>query len=158
MPGSLLAEDVVPRLRGRLGRSWLAPAGTSLLVSILLRPRVDPARLPEFSVIAGRACADAIAEVTGLRPEVKFPNDVLLGGRKVAGILAETSEGRVVLGVGVNVTQQPGELPPDARTPTTSLAIETGRAIDRAELLVALLEHLERRYEEWLGRNRAIND
>jgi BirA family transcriptional regulator, biotin operon repressor / biotin---[acetyl-CoA-carboxylase] ligase len=189
MPGSLLAEDVVPRLRGRLGhpyrfvescpstqrllgdddpegavvvadvqtegrgrlgRRWLAPAGTSLLVSILLRPRVDPARLPELTVVAGRACAAAVAEVTRLEPEVKFPNDVLLGGRKVAGILAEASEGRVVLGVGVNVAQEPGDLPPDARTPATSLAIETGRTVDRAELLVSLLEHLERRYDEWL--------
>jgi BirA family biotin operon repressor/biotin-[acetyl-CoA-carboxylase] ligase len=189
MPWSLLAEDVVPRLRGRLGhpyrfvescpstqrlladddpegavvvadvqtegrgrlgRRWLAPAGTSLLVSILLRPQVDPAHLPELSLVAGRACAEAIGDVTGLEPEVKFPNDVLLGGRKVAGLLAEASEGRVVLGVGVNVAQTPGELPADARTPATSLAIETGRAVDRAELLVALLERLEQRYDEWL--------
>src|ERR671936_2318660 len=185
MPGSLLAEDVVPRLRGRLGRSyrfvescrstqrllgdddpegaiavadeqtegggrlgrrWLAPAGTSLLVSILLRPEVDPARLPELSLVAGRACAEAIADVAGLEPEVKFPNDVLLGGRKVAGILAEASEGRVVLGVGVNVTQSPGQLPPDAHPPATSLLVETGRVVDRAELLATLLARLERRY------------
>jgi len=190
MLGSLLAEDVVPRLRGRLGhpyrfvesctstqrllgdddpegavavadaqtegrgrlgRRWLAPPGTSLLVSILLRPQVDPARLPELSLVAGRACAEAIASVTGLEPDVKFPNDVLLGGRKVAGILAQASEGRVVLGVGVNVMQQPGELPAGARTPATSLAIETGCEIDRGELLVALLEHLEKRYDEWLA-------
>ena len=190
MPSSLRPEDVVPRLRGRLGRTyrlvescpstqrllkdddpegavavadeqtegrgrlgrrWLAPAGTSLLVSILLRPEVEPARLPELSLVAGRACADAIAAVTGLEPEVKFPNDVLLSGRKVAGILAEASEGRVVLGIGVNVAQRPGELPPDARTPATSLAIGAGRTVDRAELLVALLERLERRYDEWLA-------
>jgi BirA family transcriptional regulator, biotin operon repressor / biotin---[acetyl-CoA-carboxylase] ligase len=88
--------------------------------------------------------------VAGLEPEVKFPNDVLVGGRKVAGVLAEASEGRVVLGVGVNVAQGPGDLPPDARTPATSLAIETGRTVDRAELLVALLDRLERRYDEWL--------
>jgi BirA family biotin operon repressor/biotin-[acetyl-CoA-carboxylase] ligase len=148
--GAVAVADAQTEGRGRLGRRWLAPAGTSLLVSILLRPVVEPARLPELSVVAGRACAEAIAEVAGLEPEVKFPNDVLLGGRKVAGILAEASEGRVVLGVGVNVTQGPGDLPANARTQPTSLAIETGRAVDRAELLVALLEHLERRYDEWL--------
>jgi BirA family transcriptional regulator, biotin operon repressor / biotin---[acetyl-CoA-carboxylase] ligase len=148
--GAVAVADVQTEGRGRLGRRWLAPAGTSLLVSILLRPRVDPARLPELSLVAGRACAEAIAEVTGLRPEVKFPNDVLLGGRKVAGILADASEGRVVLGVGVNVAQEPGDLPAGARTPATSLAIEAGRAVDRAELLVALLAHLERSYDEWL--------
>ena len=148
--GAVAVADVQTEGRGRLGRRWLAPAGTSLLVSILLRPRVDPARLPELTVVAGRACAEAIAEVTGLEPEVKFPNDVLVGGRKVAGILAEASEGRVVLGVGVNVTQAPGDLPPDARTPATSLAIEAGRTVDRAELLVALLDRLGRLYDEWL--------
>jgi BirA family biotin operon repressor/biotin-[acetyl-CoA-carboxylase] ligase len=147
--GAVVVAEEQTEGRGRLGRQWLAPTGTSLLVSILLRPEVEPARLPELSLVAGRACAEAIADVAGLEPEVKFPNDVLLGGRKVAGILAEASEGRVVLGVGVNVTQRPGELPPDARTPATSLAIETGRAIDRGELLLALLERLERRYDEW---------
>jgi BirA family biotin operon repressor/biotin-[acetyl-CoA-carboxylase] ligase len=156
--GAVVVADEQTEGRGRLGRTWLAPAGTSLLCSILLRPDVEPARLPELSVVAGRACADAIREVAAVEPDVKFPNDVLVRGRKVAGILAEASEGRVVLGVGVNVTQEPGQLPPDARTPATSLLLETGRAVDRAELLVALLEHLERRYEEWLGRNRAIND
>jgi BirA family transcriptional regulator, biotin operon repressor / biotin---[acetyl-CoA-carboxylase] ligase len=136
--------------RGRLGRQWLAPAGTSLLVSVLLRPDVEPARLPELSLVAGRACAEAIAEVAGLETEVKFPNDVLVRGRKVAGILAEASEGRVVLGIGVNVSQDAGELPAEPRTPATSLLLETGREVDRAELLVALLERLERRYDKWL--------
>jgi BirA family biotin operon repressor/biotin-[acetyl-CoA-carboxylase] ligase len=149
--GAVAVADEQTEGRGRLGRQWLAPAGTSLLVSVLLRPDVVPARLPELSLVAGRACAEAIAETAGLETEVKFPNDVLVGGRKVAGILAEASEGRVVLGVGVNVSQAAGELPPDARTPATSLLLETGREIDRAELLVALLDRLERRYDEWLG-------
>ena len=137
--------------RGRLGRSWHAPARTSVLASVLLRPPVEPARLPELSLVAGRACAEAIAETAGLETEVKFPNDVLVGGRKVAGILAEARDGRVVLGIGVNVSQAAGELPGESRTPATSLLLETGREIDRAELLVALLDHLERRYDEWLG-------
>src|SRR5207247_102995 len=145
--GAVAAADEQTEGRGRLGRQWLAPAGTSLLFSVLLRPRVDPARLPELSLVAGRACAEAIAEVAGLETKVKFPNDVLVQGRKVAGILAEAAEGRVVLGIGVNVLQKPGQLPADARTPSTSLLLETGREIDRADLLVALLDHLERRYD-----------
>ena len=148
--GAVAVADEQTEGRGRLGRQWLAPAGTSLLVSVLLRPTVEPARLPELSLVAGRACAEAIAEVAGLETEVKFPNDVLVRGRKVAGILAEASEGRVVLGVGVNVGQEAGQLPSDARTPATSLRLETGREVDRADLLVALLDHLERRYDEWL--------
>jgi BirA family transcriptional regulator, biotin operon repressor / biotin---[acetyl-CoA-carboxylase] ligase len=149
--GAVAVADEQTEGRGRLGREWHAPAGTSLLVSVLLRPDVEPARLPELSLVAGRACAEAIAEAAGVETDVKFPNDVLVQGRKVAGILAEASEGRVVLGVGVNVSQEAGELPADARTPATSLLLETGREIDRAELLVALLARLERRYDEWLG-------
>jgi BirA family transcriptional regulator, biotin operon repressor / biotin---[acetyl-CoA-carboxylase] ligase len=155
--GAVVAADEQTEGRGRLGRSWIAPPGTSLLCSILLRPDVEPARLPELSLVGGRACAEAIAEVAGLDPEVKFPNDVLLRGRKVAGIVAEASEGRVVLGIGVNVAQEPGQLPAAARTPATSLLVETGREIDRGELLVALLERLEGRYEEWLGHNRPVD-
>ena len=86
--------------RGRLGRSWQAPAGTSVLVSVLLLPDVEPAKLPELSLVAGNAVAEAIVEVTGIEPTIKFPNDVLIGGRKVAGILAESSDGRVVLNYG----------------------------------------------------------
>ena len=149
--GAVAATDEQTEGRGRLGRTWQAPSGTSLLFSIVLLPQVPPERLPELSLIAGRAVADAIAAETGLVPALKHPNDVLLAGRKVAGVLAEASEGRVVLGVGVNVTQKPGQLPADVRTPPTSLLIETGRAIGRADLLLALLERLERLYDEWLA-------
>jgi BirA family transcriptional regulator, biotin operon repressor / biotin---[acetyl-CoA-carboxylase] ligase len=137
--------------RGRLGRRWYAPAGTSLLCSIQLRPNVPEKRLPELTGVAARACAGAIAAVTGLEPEVKFPNDLLLGGRKVAGVLAEAREGRVVLGVGVNVNVPERELPSDVDRPATSLLVESGREVDRAGLLVELLERLERRYDEWLN-------
>jgi BirA family biotin operon repressor/biotin-[acetyl-CoA-carboxylase] ligase len=89
--------------------------------------------------------------MTGLEPEVKFPNDVLIGGRKVAGILAEAREGRVVLGVGINVNLAEHDLPTEVDLPATSLLVETGRELDRAALLVDLLVRLERRYDLWLG-------
>jgi BirA family biotin operon repressor/biotin-[acetyl-CoA-carboxylase] ligase len=135
--------------RGRLGRSWHAPAGTSVLVSVLLLPRVDSARLPELALVAGGAVAEAIAEVTGIEPIIEFPNDVLVGGRKVAGILAESSEGRVVLGIGVNANQTSEQLPENARTEPTSLRLELGQPVDRARLLVAILAQLERAYDAW---------
>src|SRR6185437_9959123 len=91
--------------RGRLGRRWEAAPGTSILCSLVLRPRVELARWPELSLVAGEAVREAIAARTGLEPTLKFPNDVLVGGRKVCGILAEASDGRVVLGIGVNVNQ-----------------------------------------------------
>jgi BirA family biotin operon repressor/biotin-[acetyl-CoA-carboxylase] ligase len=137
--------------RGRLGRRWLAPAGTSLLCSVQLRPEIPGERLPELTGVAARACAEAIEALTGLVTELKFPNDVLLGGRKVAGVLAEAREGRIVLGIGVNVNVPAEQLPEDVDRPATSLLAETGHELDRAELLAELLDRLERRYDKWLS-------
>src|ERR1051326_3862542 len=128
--GAVVAADEQTEGRGRLGRTWQAPAGTSLLFSIALAPPVPAARLPELSLVAGAPAAGAIESETGLRPAVKHPNDVLVGGRKVAGILAEANDGRVVLGIGVNVAQTREQLPEDVEA--TSLALE-GKTVDRAE-------------------------
>jgi BirA family biotin operon repressor/biotin-[acetyl-CoA-carboxylase] ligase len=137
--------------RGRLGRPWIAPPRKSVLVSVNLRPNIAPPRLPELSLVAGAAVADAVAEKTGLRPDVEFPNDVLIAGRKVAGILAEARDGRVVLGIGINVNVPPDELPAEVDKPATSLEIETGSRVERAALLAAVLAHLERRYDAWVS-------
>jgi BirA family transcriptional regulator, biotin operon repressor / biotin---[acetyl-CoA-carboxylase] ligase len=152
--GTLVVANVQTAGRGRLGRRWLAPAGTSLLCSLQLRPSVPDKRLPELTSVAARACAEAIATVTGLEPELKFPNDLLLGARKVAGILAEAREGRVVLGIGINVNVPEAELPRELDRPATSLLAESGREVDRTELLVELLERLERRYDAWAETTR----
>jgi BirA family biotin operon repressor/biotin-[acetyl-CoA-carboxylase] ligase len=152
--GALVVAEEQTAGRGRLGRRWFAPAGTSLLCSLQLRPPVAAERLPELTGVAARACAEAIAAVAGLDPELKFPNDVLAGGRKLAGVLAEAREERVVLGLGVNVNVAPEELPQDVDRPATSLLAVTGRVHDRAELLVELLELLERRYGAWLSGAR----
>ena len=136
--------------RGRLGRSWQSPPGVSLLFSLLLEPPVATAQLPQLTLVAGQACAEAIAHVTGLVPEIKLPNDVLIGGRKAAGILAEAREGRVVLGIGVNVNVPAANLPQDVDTPATSLLVETGSEVDRVELLVELLDRLEHAYDGWV--------
>ena len=152
--GAVAAANEQTAGRGRLGRDWVAPPGSSVLASVALRPNVATAKLAELSLVAGRACAHALAEVAEVVPEVKWPNDVLIGGRKVAGILAEAREGRVVLGVGINVLQSEDELPERAQHPATSLLLETGRRIPRAELLAALLDHLEREHDAWVGGYR----
>jgi BirA family biotin operon repressor/biotin-[acetyl-CoA-carboxylase] ligase len=118
--------------RGRLGRVWLDEPGTGLTFSVVLLPAPPVADWPELTLVAANAVADAI----GGAATIKEPNDVLLGGRKVAGILAEAAE-RVVLGIGVNVGSAPW---PGAA------AVET----DRLELLVEILERLELGYERWL--------
>ena len=148
--GAVAVAEEQTEGRGRLGRTWHAPARTSVLVSVLLRPEIEPSRLPELSLVAGGAVAEAIADVTGIDPAIKFPNDVLVGGRKVAGILAESSEGRVVLGVGVNANQTADELPGDVQTQPTSLRVELGEPVDRAALLAAILLRLERAYDRWV--------
>lgn len=143
--GAVVATGHQTAGRGRLGRTWTDAPGTSLLFSLLLTPDVPPERLPELTVLAAEAVAEAIGG------EVKSPNDVLVSGRKVAGLLGEASEGRVVLGIGVNANQTPDELPPETRLPATSIRIERGELTDRAELLAAILETLERRYDTWLS-------
>jgi BirA family biotin operon repressor/biotin-[acetyl-CoA-carboxylase] ligase len=148
--GAVAVAEEQSEGRGRLGRSWHAPAGTGVLVSVLLRPDVDPPRLPELSLVTGGAVAQAIAEVTGLEPAIRFPNDVLLRGKKVAGILAESSDGRVVLGIGVNANQTEDQLPSHAQTAPTSLRLELGEPVDRSALLAAILRQVERAYDAWV--------
>jgi BirA family biotin operon repressor/biotin-[acetyl-CoA-carboxylase] ligase len=148
--GAVAVAEEQTHGRGRLGRSWHAPARTSVLVSVLLWPTVEPARLPELSLVAGSAVAEAIAEVTGIEPAIRLPNDVLVNGRKVAGILAESGDGRVVLGIGVNANQTQEQLPAEAQTEPTSLRVELGVSVDRARLLAAILARLEHAYDRWL--------
>ena len=148
--GAVAAADEQTEGRGRLGRSWHAPPRSSVLFSIVLAPDVPAERLPELSPITGNAVAEAIEAESGLTATVKHPNDVLIGGRKVAGVLAEARDGRVVLGVGINVNQRSDELPTEAEPEATSLALE-GADVDRAKLLATVLERLERRYDAWVS-------
>ena len=143
--GALVVADQQTAGRGRLGRSWEAPPGTALLCSLLLKP--PPERHPpELSLVAGVAVADALELTVGLAIQLKWPNDVMLRRRKVAGCLAEAHDGAVVLGIGVNVNQTRGELPDGAG----SLRTLTGQEWDREELLATLLRALELRYGAWL--------
>jgi BirA family biotin operon repressor/biotin-[acetyl-CoA-carboxylase] ligase len=153
--GAVAVAEEQTEGRGRLGRSWHAPPRSSVLVSIVLEPAVPSARLPELSLVAGDAVAAAVAVETGLTPTIKHPNDVLVGGGKIAGILAESSDGRVILGIGVNANQTADELPRGTPTPATSLRVESGGEVDRARLLAAILVELEREYDAWITRVEA---
>ena len=133
--------------RGRLGRTWDAPARSSLTFSVLLRPAaVAAANRGWIPLLAGLAVADVLRRVAEVDAHLKWPNDVLVGERKVAGILAEMSNDAVVVGIGVNVSVRPEELP----VPTaTSLAIEDAATTDRDPILRAVLRELARRYVSW---------
>ena len=153
--GAVAVTDHQTEGRGRRGGRWEDVPGTSLLLSLVLRPAAEADRLPELTLVAAESCSDAIQAVTGLHPQLKDPNDVLVGGRKIAGVLGEASEGRVVVGIGVNVNQEAGELPDATRLPATSLRIELGTPVPRPPLLAELLARLEERYDDWLSGARA---
>ena len=136
--------------RGRLGRRWLAPAGKAVLCSIVLKPP-GGMRAAELSLVGGMAAADAVERALGLSAQIKWPNDVMVNRRKVAGVLAEARDGAVVLGIGVNVNQTRDELPSDAPTPPASLFTIDGVRRERAPLLATLLPRLELQYDRWIG-------
>lgn len=152
--GATVAADQQTAGRGRLGRSWVAPAGKAILCSVLLRPAPPTAIWPELSIVAGKAVAAALRAETGLDATVSFPNDVLIGGRKLVGVLPEATSGRVVLGIGVNVNQTAAELPPGTPKPATSLCLELGRELARAPLLATILAELESSYDAWTATHR----
>jgi BirA family biotin operon repressor/biotin-[acetyl-CoA-carboxylase] ligase len=135
--------------RGRSGRCWDDAPSTGLLLSVLLRPPAG-APLPQLSLVTGLAVATAVERESGLPTMVKWPNDVLVDGRKVAGILLEASGSVVVCGIGINVNQEERDLPSGTRLPSTSLRIATARTFDRGALLATVLAELERRYDAWL--------
>jgi len=146
--GAVAVCDEQTAGRGRQGRTWASPAGTAILFSILLRPPPDRV-VSELSLVAGTAVAEAIEAAVGLAVQVKWPNDVMLNRRKVAGILAEASDGRVVVGIGVNVNQERSELPEGTKVPAASLRTTDGMKHERAPLLASIVAHLEQNYDAW---------
>lgn len=150
--------------RGRLGRKWISPARKGLWFSLLLRPKLRPQAVTQLTIASVTALVRAIHSQTGLTAEIKWPNDVLVRGRKVAGVLtemqAETDAVKyVTLGVGVNVNLVAGEFPSDLRRVATSLRAETDETLDRAELAVAILRELDRDYARiCAGQFEAVAD
>jgi BirA family biotin operon repressor/biotin-[acetyl-CoA-carboxylase] ligase len=146
--GAVLVAEHQEAGRGRLDRTWTSPPRAGLTVSVLLRPDVPAARRAWLSPLAGVALAESVSEVAGVRTSLKWPND-LLGpdGTKLAGILAEAGAGAVVLGVGLNVSTRPDELPATG----TSLELVRGGPVDRGALLLGFLRAFERRYGAWVG-------
>ncbi len=149
--GVVVFAESQTRGRGRLGRKWLSPGQKGLWFSVLLRPDLRPQEATQLTVAAATALVRAIALQTGLKPEIKWPNDILIRNRKVAGILTEMSAEldhvkHVILGIGVDVNLNPGEFPPELRKLATSLKIETGGTTSRSELAAAILRELENDY------------
>ena len=156
--GAVLAAEEQNAGRGRLGRTWVSPPRAALTFSVLLRPAAVPrARLGWLPLLAGVAVAAAVRDVAGVNAEVKWPNDVLAGPAKLAGILAEAAGDAVVVGIGVNVSTGPDDLPPPGpgALPATSLRLSGSADLDRERLLAEILAGLERRYRTW---SRVLGD
>ena len=145
--GTLVLAERQTQGRGRLGRRWFAPPGSSLLMSLVLRPDLPPQAAQRTTMICSLAAVEAIAVVTGLVAQVKWPNDIVLKGRKLGGLLTELGlRGRrldyAVVGMGLNVNLALSALP-ETMTPATSLLVEAGRPLPRVELLLVLLRRIE---------------
>ncbi|MGH7265447.1 MAG: biotin--[acetyl-CoA-carboxylase] ligase, partial [Candidatus Rokuibacteriota bacterium] len=154
--GTILLADHQTAGRGQRGRGWTAPAGGALLFSCVLRPGLAPGRWPQLTLEAAEAVAEAVEATTGLRPAVKWPNDVLVGDRKLAGVLADgvvgpgPSASWVVLGIGVNVSQEADEWPAELSGRAVSLG-GLGHPVSRPALLTAVLDRLALRYDALLA-------
>lgn len=153
--GTLVTAEEQTDGRGRRGRSWQAKSGSSLLFSILLRPGLQPDTAPQITLLMAMAVTKAIRETCGLDALIKWPNDVVAGGRKVCGILTEmdVSAGaiqHVIVGTGVNVNQT--KIPEELTQSATSLFLELGKEVSKDELLAAILTAFENYYERFLQK------
>jgi BirA family biotin operon repressor/biotin-[acetyl-CoA-carboxylase] ligase len=146
--GMVVFAESQTRGRGRLGRRWSSPSRKGLWFSVLLRPAIRPQRTTQLTVGTAVALVSAILNVTGIQSEIKWPNDILIRGKKVAGILTELSAEldsvkHVILGIGVDVNVKASEFPAELRTIATSLSIELGKMVNRAELAADILHELD---------------
>jgi len=153
--GVVLAAEEQTAGRGRMGRSWTSPRYAALTFSLLIRPDVPPARRGWLPLLTGVAVAAAVTTVTGVPARLKWPNDVLAGEAKLAGILAEAAGDAIVVGIGLNVSTEPAELsrlpagPGPGALPATSLRAAGATALNREQLLLAILTGFERWYQAW---------
>lgn len=151
--GTLFVADMQAAGKGRRGRVWVSPAGSSIYMTILLHPDVLPTKAPQLTLVMAMAVAEGIRKVTGLETKIKWPNDIIVNGRKVCGILTEMSTeidyiNYVVIGDGINVNQE--TFPEEIRDTATSLKIETGSSVRRSVLIATIMECFEQFYEVFM--------
>lgn len=153
--GTIVLAEIQTGGRGRLGRMWVSPFGKGIWMSLILRPPIAPPAAPHLTLAAAVAVARAVREVTGLPAGIKWPNDLLVNGRKVCGILTEMKAEvdavhYIVVGIGINVNLRAEDLPPDVRELATSLMMELGAAVPRVRLAREVLSRLSELYSLYL--------
>ncbi|HWO95496.1 MAG TPA: biotin--[acetyl-CoA-carboxylase] ligase [Bacillus sp. (in: firmicutes)] len=153
--GTVVVAEEQTAGRGRLDRSWYSPKHTGVWMSIILRPSLPPQRAPQLTLMAAVAVVQAIQEVTTISPDIKWPNDILINGKKAVGILTEMQADSdrihsVIIGLGINVNQQKEHFAPAIQDIATSLKLESGKDINRALLMQTIFLKLEQLYDEYL--------
>ena len=151
--GTLVVSDRQDGGKGRRGRSWASPSGVGIWMSLILRPEIAPSSASMLTLAAALAVREGIQEETGLSPLIKWPNDLVLNGKKICGILTEMSTELmeiqyVITGIGINVNQR--EFPSEIRDTATSLSLEAGRCSRRRSLIAAILKAFEKDYTAFL--------
>lgn len=151
--GTLIVANHQEAGRGRRGRSWESPAGTTISMSLLLKPDINPNNASMITLVSALAVSKAITQLTGVAAGIKWPNDIVMNGKKVCGILTEMSAqfdyvNHIVVGIGINVNTE--SFPEEIWDVATSLRIETGKMVCRAELIEAIWENFEEVYEIYL--------
>lgn len=154
--GTVVIADRQSAGRGRLGRRWESPPSVNLYCSILLRPQIPVQQAPQLTFLSAVAVAETLNHLYQLSARVKWPNDILVGGAKIAGLLnemnAETEQVHfVVLGVGVNLNMSAAQFPAEMLYPATSVSLELGQLIDRVTFVRAFLQRLDGYYQEFLA-------
>ncbi|WP_429648813.1 biotin--[acetyl-CoA-carboxylase] ligase [Aeribacillus pallidus] len=153
--GTLVISEEQVAGRGRMTRSWYSPKYTGIWMSLILRPNLPPQKAPQFTLIAAVAISQAIEEISGIEAEIKWPNDILIRGKKVTGILTELQADAdkihsIIIGMGVNVNQSSTDFAADIKPIATSIAIEAKKKIPRAQLVRRILEKLEIYYDLYM--------
>lgn len=152
--GTLVIADMQTNGRGRLGRNWFSPAGKGIWMSLILRPELPIRQMPQLTLLTGVAVCSAIRNVTGLTAGLKWPNDILIEGRKICGILLEaaTEDNQVrycIAGIGIDVNMSEQDYPEELRSIATSLKMEAGSSVSRSRLIGEVMNELEKRYIQY---------
>jgi BirA family biotin operon repressor/biotin-[acetyl-CoA-carboxylase] ligase len=158
--GTVVIAETQTGGKGRLGRKWISPKG-NLYLSVVLRPNIPMHKAPLVTLIGAVAVVSAIRTTCGLEAGIKWPNDILISGKKIGGLLTEMSAEQdrirhIVLGIGVDVNMEMVELPPEVRSLTTTLAAEVGAKINRIALLQRVLRDLEHWYQKFLKNDEDV--
>ncbi|WLR53069.1 biotin--[acetyl-CoA-carboxylase] ligase [Bacillus tianshenii] len=154
--GTIVVSDEQTLGRGRLDREWYSPKGTGIWTSIILRPNIPMQQAPQLTLLTAVSVVRGIKRATGIDCEIKWPNDILINGKKIVGILTEMQADAdrvrsIIIGVGMNINHQLDHFPEELQSIATSLAIEKGEPINRAKVLQAVLKEMEELYVDYLN-------